>query len=216
AEICLKHNVLMVSDEIHCDLILDADKTHVPLASLSPEISARTLTLMAPSKTFNLAGLGCAFGIVQDPDLRATLQKAAFGHLPFVNVMGFAGALAAYQHGADWLAALLPYLRANRDYVYDFVAQNLPGVRATSPEGTYLAWLDCRETGITDPYTFFLETAKVGFSDGKDFGKPGEGFVRLNFGTTRATLTEALTRVQNALTTYQADTSTARIDQMPQ
>jgi cystathionine beta-lyase len=199
AEICLRNDVVVCSDEIHCDFIFQGHR-HVPIASLAPEIAARTFTLLAPSKTFNLAGLSCSVGVAQDPDLRARLQRAGRGLLPHVNVLGYAAALAAYRDGQDWLDELLVYLQDNRDYVLEYLAAHMPDIRCYRPEGTFLAWLDCREAGIPGiPSQFFLERARVALNDGATFGPGGEGFVRLNFGCPRETLTQALDRMCTAL-----------------
>jgi cystathionine beta-lyase len=199
AEISLRHDLVICSDDIHCDLMLGGAR-HVPIASLSPEVARRSITLMAPSKTFNVPGLGCSFAIIQDPHLRQRFCQSAKGLIPHVNVMGLTAALAAYQHGDPWLAGLLSYLTANRDYLVDFVGRNLPGIATTIPEATYLAWLDCRRAGIPgSPCEFFLKQAKVALNDGPSFGQGGEGFVRLNFGCPRATLTKGLERMRSAL-----------------
>ncbi len=199
AEICARHNVVICSDEIHSDLLLNGAE-HVPLATLSPEIGQNTITLLAPSKTFNVPGLGCSMAIVPNKTLREKVKKAALGIVPHVNVLGYAAALAAYQHGQDWLDELLVYLAANRDFVVDFVTQQLPMLRTTVPNATYLAWLDCRETGINgNPQQFFLKEAKVALNSGADFGADGKGFVRLNFGCPRATLEQALQQMKTAL-----------------
>lgn len=199
ADICLRHNIIICSDEIHCDLLLDGAE-HLPIAALSPEVAQQTITLMAPSKTFNIAGLECGFAIIQNPDLLRRFSTLSRGIVPGVNVLGATAALAAYQHGEEWLSQLLAYLTANRDFLVEYVSENLPGLRTTIPEGTYLAWLDCRDSGISgSPYQFFLKEADVALSEGSMFGQCGEGFVRLNFGCTRATLKEALERMQAAL-----------------
>ena len=199
AEICLRHDVVICSDEIHCDFIYRGHR-HVPIASLAPEVAARTITLLAPSKTYNVAGLSCAVGVAQDPELRARLEQAGRGLVPGVNVLGFAAALAAYRDGQPWLDELLAYLEANRDYLMEYVAAHLPGARCHRPEGTFLAWLDCREAGIPgNPSQFFLERARVALNDGATFGPGGDGFVRLNLGCPRETLTQALDRMRTAL-----------------
>ncbi len=200
AEICLRHDLLVCSDEIHCELIMDAGRKHIPFATLSPEIAARTITLMSPSKTFNLPTVEFAFGIITNPDLYKRLEKATAGFLPHPGGLAFAAAQAAYTECEDWVAELLPYMRANRDYVIDYVQQHFPQVTITCPEATYLGWMDWRKAGIGDkPYDFFLEKARVAFSDGAIFGKAGEGFLRINLGTPRSNLTEALERMRAAI-----------------
>lgn len=199
AEICLRHEVIMCSDEIHGDLIL-GDHAHIPMASLSPEIAEQTVTLMAPSKTYNIAGLKCSVAIVQNPELRSRLQGTYPDLVPGVNILGYTAALAAYREGQAWLDAVLEYLAANLDFLLRYVESDLPGITMIKPEGTYLAWLSCHEAAIPgDPHTFFLERARVAVNDGASFGRGGEGFVRLNFGCPLATLTEALERMGEAL-----------------
>jgi cystathionine beta-lyase len=199
AEICTRHDLIICADEIHCDLLLDK-VTHQPLAALSPEIADRCITLMAPSKTFNIAGLDCGFAIVGNPHLRRRVITAGRGIVPGVNVLGAAAALAAYKEGQAWLAEVLRYLVANRDFVVNYIPEYLPGLSITAPEATYLAWLDCRKAEIEgNPHQFFLKQALVALNDGLMFGPGGEGFVRVNFGCTRATLTAALERMRAAL-----------------
>jgi cystathionine beta-lyase len=200
AAVCLRRGLTIVADEIHGDLVLDG-RPHVPIASLAPEVEQRTVTLMAPSKTFNLPGLRCAVAIVPNATLRERLTAAVADLVPKPNVLGHAAAVAAYRDGEPWLEALLRYLAANRDLLVESVRARLPGVAVAPAEGTYLAWLDCRQAPIPggDPYAFFLERAKVALSDGRTFGPGGEGFVRLNFGCPRALLTEGLDRMQGAL-----------------
>ena len=201
AEICLRHDVIICSDEIHCDLVFQGHP-HVPIASLSPEIAAQTITLFAPSKTYNVAGLSCSAGVVQNPELRAKLKTAGAGLIPHVNVLGYTATLAAYRDGQEWLDEVLVYLEANRDHLLDYITAHLPNIKCQRPEGTYLAWLDCREAGIPgNPHKFFLERARVALNDGAVFGEGGEGFVRLNFGCPRTTLTEALERMRKAMET---------------
>ena len=199
AEICLQHDVMICSDEIHCDLVYSGHQ-HVPIAALDPEIAKHTITLMAPSKTYNLAGLQCSFAIIQNPELRKRYLSARKGLVPWVNLMGMLAAQVAYQQGDSWLEQLLKYLEANRDYLYDFVSSELPGVKMAKPAGTYLAWLDCRETAIPqNPCLFFQEKGRVAFNDGEAFGKAGRGFVRLNFGCPRSMLQDGLERMKMAL-----------------
>jgi cystathionine beta-lyase len=202
AEICLMKGVVICSDEIHCDLVY-AGYQHVPIASLDPEIAQHTITLMAPSKTYNIPGLQFSFAIIQNQELRKRYQHAGKGLAGWINIMGWVAAQAAYQHGQEWLDQLLLYLQANRDYLYNYVQSELPGICMFKPEATYLAWLDCRavdvEAARTDPYHFFLERARVALNDGALFGKGGEGFARLNFGCPRSVLAEALQRMRSAL-----------------
>jgi cystathionine beta-lyase len=199
AEICLRDKVVICSDEIHCDLLFSGNK-HIPIASLDPEIAQNTITLMAPSKTFNIAGLQCSFAIVQNAELREKLKHAGKGLAGWVNSMGAVAGLAAYREGQEWLEQVLVYLEGNRNFLARYVAENLPGVKMRRPEGTYLAWLDCRATGIPcTPGQFFLRQAHVALNEGHTFGKGGEGFVRLNFGCPRAILRTALERMKAAL-----------------
>lgn len=200
AAACAQRDVWIIADEIHCELLLD-DRRHVPIATLSPEIEARTVTFMAPSKTFNLPGLKCAVAIVPNASLRERLAAAVGDLVPKINVLGHAAAVAAYRDGDAWLEALLDYLEDNREVLVRELPRRLPGVRIAAPEATYLAWLDCRDARIPggDPHTFFLERAKVALNDGRLFGSGGEGFVRLNFGCPRSLLTQGLERMGAAL-----------------
>ena len=195
AEFCLRHDLTVCSDEIHCDLILDPVCRHRPLAGLDDAIAARTITLMAPSKTYNLPGLGCSFAIISDPSLRRRFQRVMEGIVPHVTLFGYAGALAAYRDSGPWLTDLLAYLRENRRRVTGAVAA-MEDLEMTPVEATYLAWIDARLLPVTDPAAFF-EQAGVGLSDGADFGTPG--FVRLNFGCPRSRLDAALERMVKAL-----------------
>ena len=198
AEFCTRHDLVICSDEIHCALVLDRDKAHTPIAMLSSEIAARTITLMAPSKTFNLPGLGCAFAIVADSRLRARLHRTSLRIVPHVNMLGYFATLAAYRDGEPWRQELLDYLRINRDLVERMFAE-LPGCRVTHAEASYLSWIDVREAALERPVEFF-EKAGVGLYDGAEFDAPG--FVRLNFGCPRALLRQALERIQAAFSPY--------------
>ena len=199
AEICLRHNVIICSDEIHCDLVYSGQK-HLPLASLSPEISRNTITLLAPSKTFNIAGLDCSFAIIENEKLRKTYESGRQGLVGGINVFGYTAAKAAYSEGQQWLNELLFYLEANRDILYDFLKNEIPGIKMWKPEGTYLAWLDCRALNIPgNQAEFFLKQGKIAFNEGASYGKGGEGFIRLNFGCPRSLLLEGLQRMKNAL-----------------
>ncbi len=203
ADICQRRNLVICSDEIHGDLIFSGYR-HVPIASLAPEIAERTITLIAPSKTFNIAGLGCSAAIIPNQELRRQFRAAHAGLVPHVNLMGYIATLAAYRDGQAWLDELLQYLERNRDVLLAYVRTQLPGVRMGKPEGTYLAWLDCRDAGIPGkPCEFFLQNAQVALNDGATFGRGGEGFVRLNFGCPRSTLIEALDKMKPALSSLQ-------------
>lgn len=200
ADICLRHNVVMCSDEIHCDFVFSGAE-HIPMGALDPEVGAHTITLMAPSKTFNIAGLHFAVGIVPNEELRKRFCAAKSGLVHEPDILGYTASLAAYRDGQQWLDELMRYLEANRDFVVEYVNKRLPGIRAAKPEGTYLVWLDCRQAGIPDNrQRFFLERAKVALNDGLDYGRGGEGFLRLNFGCPRSTLVDALGRMEAALT----------------
>jgi cystathionine beta-lyase len=200
AAACLRRDAFIVADEIHCDLLLDG-RAHVPMAAVAPEVEQRTITLMAPSKTFNLPGLKCAVGIIPNAPLRERFLAAAADLVPKIGVLGYTGALAAYRDGDDWLDALLRYLTDNRDFLVRQVRATLPGVAVAPGEATYLAWLDCRASPVAgrDPHTFFLERARVALNDGVAFGPGGEGFVRMNFGCPRPLLAEGLERMRAAL-----------------
>jgi cystathionine beta-lyase len=204
AEFCLKNDTVMVSDEIHSELLLAGAK-HTPMAALSPEIAARSITLIAPSKTFNIAGLFCGFAIIPNPELRQSYQTVVERMTLHVASLSLVAAQAAFSGECDaWLKELNAYLTQNRDYLVDFVKKNLPDMRVTIPEATYLAWLDCSELVNSgkingNPYQFFLKEAKVALNDGAAFGNGGENFVRLNFGCPREMLKDGLERIQKAL-----------------
>jgi cystathionine beta-lyase len=204
AEICLENDVVICSDEIHSELIL-GDRHHIPIASISPEIANHTITLISPSKTFNIPGLFCGLAIIPDPNIRERFKKQADRLTLHVNSLGIVSAQAALSGECDdWLAELRTYLRTNRDFLLQFINEFLPGIHSTNPEATYLAWLDCNDLISVwkkqgSPYEFFIKEAKIAFNDGKIFGPGGEGFVRLNFGCPRSTLLDALERMRIAL-----------------
>jgi cysteine-S-conjugate beta-lyase len=203
ADICLRHGLIICSDEIHCDLVFPPFR-HIPIATLSPEVENQTVTLMSPSKTYNIAGLDCGYALIKNPRLRKSWQEAAFGIVPHVNIMGHVAALAALSEGQEWLEQVLVYLRENRDFLSDFLRARLPSLRMCSVEATYLAWIDCRAAGIEgNPSEFFLNKARVALNDGAEFGKIGENFVRLNFACPRKRLIEALDRIESALESEQ-------------
>jgi len=200
ADLVLRHDLIVVSDEIHADLMLDA-RRHVPFASLGPEIAARTITLTAASKAFNVAGLCLACAIFGSTSLRA--RFASFPHhvRGGRSALGIAAAAAAWRDGDTWLADTLALLRANRDTLAAHVAREWPAIRHFAPEATYLGWLDCRQLGLDEePYRWFLRVAKVALGEGPAFGPPGVGCVRVNFATTPAILGEVLARMSTALT----------------
>ena len=198
----MAHNTLIISDEIHCDLLYDG-RRHTPIASLSPQIAKRTITLMSASKTYNIAGLKTAFAIIPDPELRQRFDKSRLGMVDSVNLMGLQATQAALAHCGAWREALLRYLQSNRDVLVQSVARLLPGVVLHAPQATFLAWLDCSALKLgQDAQKFFLEHARVALSPGLDFGSSSDQWVRLNFGCTRAVLSQALARMQTALRSY--------------
>ena len=194
ADFAEENELIVCSDEIHCGLILDADKRHIPFASLSTAAAKRSITLMAPSKTYNIPGLGCAFAVIPDSALRRRFLRAMDGIVPHVNVLGLAACTAAYRDCTDWHRELIACLRANRDRVAAAV-NAISGVKMGHVEATYLAWIDVRELALSNPAAHF-ETYGLGLSDGIDFGAPG--WLRLNFGCPASTLDEALKRFTEA------------------
>ena len=190
-ELARQHDLIVCSDEIHCDLILEPDRRHVPLAGLDPAFAERTITLMAPSKTWNLAGLGCSFALIPDPALRRRFCREMAGLMPPVNLLGLTAAEAAYRHGESWRGALLDYLRGNRQLLSEWFADG-NRLSWTVPEATYLAWIDARAVDPVNPLPAF-EALGVGLSDGREFGLPG--YLRLNFGCPRPLLRTALERL---------------------
>ena len=199
AALAERHDLIICSDEIHCGLVLDPARPHLPIAAVDEAVARRSITLMAPSKTWNIPALYCAFAIIPDASLRTRYKRAMAGIVPHVNVLGLHATEAAYRDGGPWRDALLATLRANARRV-EAVIGELPGLATTAVEATYLAWLDCRDLlagrGLANAAHFF-ENAGVGLSDGKDFGLPG--FVRLNFGCPPARLEEGLARIRKAI-----------------
>ncbi len=199
ATLCRDNDALIISDEIHCDLLFDG-RHHIPIATLSEETANRTITLMAASKTFNIAGLKTAFAIIQNKSIRERFVLSKLGMVDSVNVLGLEATLAAYTHASGWKARMLSYIQANRDYLSQQVALRFPAIRLIKAEATFLAWLDCSELGLAgDPQAFFLEHGKVGFSAGSEFGAAYGDYVRVNFGCPRALLSEGLDRMERAL-----------------
>jgi cystathionine beta-lyase len=195
AEICRRHDLLICSDEIHCDLLLDPGR-HVPFASLGREIADRTVTLMSPSKTFNLSGLSCGFAVISNPELRERFRAATGDLVPHPNVFGYVACQAAYEKGEGWRLELLEYLRGNRDLLESFFAERLPRLKISHVEATYLAWIDTRALGEKVGAGFF-EEAGIRLSGGIPF--QGPGFVRLNFACPRQTLQAALEKIAAAV-----------------
>lgn len=191
---CRRHGLILLSDEIHCDLVLDDSVRHIPTLALGG-VEDRTVTLMAPSKTYNLPGLACSFVIIPDPRLRARFERARSGMITEVNCFGYAGCAAAFRHGGPWRRELIEVLRANRDRVYAFTKEEMPALRLLPMESTYLAWFDVRPLALERPDAHF-EQFGVGLSDGGPFGTPG--FLRLNFGCPPARLEEGLARMKRA------------------
>ncbi len=196
AAFCERHDLVLVSDEIHCDLIFDPEARHCMTATLGPEVAQRTVTLLSPSKTYNLPGLACAYAVIANPALRQRFERTIRGIVTEVNCFGYAGCEAAYREGGPWRDALLKVLRQNHALVLEFVGTRLPGIRFTPMQATYLAWLDVRDLGLEQPAAFF-EAAGVGLSDGTPFGD--RHFLRLNFGCPEARLREGLDRMAAAL-----------------
>ncbi|MEC7814642.1 MAG: PatB family C-S lyase [Pseudomonadota bacterium] len=200
-DIARRHDLVVLSDEIHCDLTFPDAPAHTVLANL-PGAEQTVVTAVAPSKTFNMPGLGLSAMVIPDPERRRVL-KAVFDslHLPQCNPFSVAGFEAGYREGGPWLEALLVYLKANRDYACEAVARDLPGITVAAPEGTYLMWLDCRGLGLDDAELkrFFIEDAGVGLNPGLTFGQPGSGFMRLNIGCPRATLEAVIRQLAQAI-----------------
>jgi len=198
AEICLRHNVLTLADEIHSDLILQGQ--HIPIATLDKDIAQQTLTMIAPSKTYNLAGLGCSVLIAQNPELRDKVRATLRGMGAHVNIMGYEAAYGAYCGGDEWLRQVLAYLRDNRDFALDFIQQHIPQIKTTVPMATYLLWMNMRALPIADDVMGFCQdSAGIMPTAGEFFGAAGKGFARLNFGCPRSTLSEGLRRLRSAV-----------------
>lgn len=198
AEISLKHKMMIVADEIHSDLILEGK--HIPIATLSEEVAQNTLTMIAPSKTYNLAGMGCTVLIAQNPEIRETIANTLRGMGIHVNIMGYEAAYGAYTGGNEWLTQLLAYLKANRDYALDFIQTHMPQIKTTIPQATYLLWMDFRDLPLDKTaYEFCTEDAKLALTDGTFFGGAGDGFIRLNFGCPREMLEDGLNRLKTAV-----------------
>lgn len=190
-----QHDLIVCSDEIHCDLLLEPGVQHIPFASLSEDAAQRSITLISPSKSFNIAGLGASLAIIPNAELRARFKQARYGIVPEVDILALVAAEAAWRGGDDWLDAQLAYLRISRDRLHAAV-NALPGLTMARPEATYLGWIDCNGLDVASPALYF-EKWGLGFSPGRDFGD--DRFVRFNFGCTHATLEEALVRLRAAI-----------------
>jgi cystathionine beta-lyase len=200
AQICLENNVLIVSDEIHSELLLDGNKFN-PIACLGSEVANRTITLISASKTFNVPGLFCAFAIIPNAELRKSYIETVFKMGIHINSPGLVASRVAYSGRCDaWLKALRKYLTGNRDFLVDYIEKYIPQMRITIPEATYLAWMDCSEFNLEpSPCEFFLKHARVALGEGRKFGEESAQFVRLNFGTSRRLLKRGLDRMNQAL-----------------
>lgn len=203
-DICLKNNMLLISDEIHADLVYDGFK-HTPAASISEDMARITITCMSPSKTFNLAGLSTAYLIIPDPLLRSQYEKTLdHVHVGAGNIFGFIAAEAAYNYGEEWLLQLMDYLEGNLRFLQEFLGKHLPMIKVIPPEATYLIWLDCSRLGMSDEAlrSFMIHEAGLGLNDGPQFGKEGEGFQRINIACPRPLLYEALVKMHGAVNNY--------------
>lgn len=195
ATFCLHRNIVLCSDEIHCDLVLNSRVRHIPTATLDPDIAANTITLMSPAKTFNLPGLNCGFVIIPNEKLRRIYKDTARDIVPHVNVLGYTACRAAFTQGLDWLNDVLDYLRENHRILHEAI-NGIEGLAMAPVEATYLAWIDVRKLKLTDPVAFFRK-AGIRLLDGKEFGRAG--FVRLNFGCSRKNLLLAIERIKNTI-----------------
>ncbi len=199
-DIARRHDLLILSDEIHHDLVYPGQR-HIPLATLD-DAPSRVVTALAPSKTFNIPGLGLSALVVPEAEQRAALRRAFdLLHVSASNPFSVAAFGAAYREGGPWLDALLAYLTRTRDEAMDFLARQVPAIRPLAPQGTYLLWLDCRALGLDDPALkdFFIREARVGMNPGPVFGTGGAGHMRLNLGAPRAVVMEALSRIRDAV-----------------
>jgi cystathionine beta-lyase len=204
ADICLKNDILILSDEIHCDLMLPGF-VHTPVASLSDKIAEITVTCIAPSKTFNLAGLETSSVIISNPVLRKYFKsKIEHLHIGNGNIFGTIASTAAYSYGQEWLRNLMSYLHRNAGFVIDYCSEHIPGITPVHPEATYMIWLDCRKLGMTgkELNDFFVLKAKVGMNEGSSFGPGGEGFMRMNLATTHKKVRTAIEQIEIAVASY--------------
>ena len=199
-EIVIGNGAIVISDEIHCEILYKGYK-HTPFASISKEFEQNCIVCMAPSKTFNLAGLGMSSIIIPNEKLRNDFNNTRAGLVSGQNIFGYVAMEAAYRHGDEWLGQMLEYLQGNLETTIRYFTEKIPKIRVIEPQGTYLLWLDCRRLGMDNDAlrTFMRESAKVGFDDGFLFGAGGEGFQRMNIACPRSILEEALRRIEKAV-----------------
>lgn len=197
AEFCERHDIVLVSDEIHCDLILDAQAEHFSALKLPEQFANRTITLLSPSKTWNIAGLGYAYAVISDESLRRRFSAARGHTLAEINALSYYAAEAAYKHGEPWRLELIDYLIENRNILVQFINEECPGLKAQANEATYLSWIDANELGHEDPADFFEKKAGLFLSEGRFFGWPG--FLRFNFACPRSRMMEGLEKIKEAL-----------------
>ena len=201
ADICINRNILILSDEIHCDLVLPGFN-HSPVATLSDKIAENTITCIAPSKTFNLAGLSTSSVIISNPSLRKAFNRVAENlHVTNGNIFGTVASISAYSEGHKWLEALLEYIDNNVDFVMNYCTKMIPEIIPVQPEATYMIWLDCRKLGLTgkELQEFFIKKAGVGMNEGSTFGPGGEGFMRMNLATSHQTIRKAMEQIEKAV-----------------
>jgi cystathionine beta-lyase len=204
AEICTSNNILILSDEIHCDLVLPGYR-HTPLARLSEQFAQNSVTCIAPSKTFNLAGLSTSSVIIPNPDLRKSFTSITEKlHISSGNIFGTEASVAAYTFGQEWLNELLLYINGNVDFVVDYCSNHIPEIIPVQPEATYMLWLDCRKFAMNgkELQNFFIRKAGVGMNEGSTFGPGGEGFMRMNLACTRNTLIKAMEQIEGAVASF--------------
>ncbi|MEA1986345.1 MAG: PatB family C-S lyase [Candidatus Marinimicrobia bacterium] len=198
--LCLENDVLLVSDEIHSDLVFD--QKHIPIASLSPEIANNTITCMAPSKTFNLAGLSTSEIIISNEEIREKFNHLLHNlHIHYGNIFGNIALESAYTYGEEWLEQLLKYLKNNIDFLVEYFEKYIPKIKVIIPDATYLIWLDCRELNLSDDELkkFFIKDVKIGLNDGISFGPGGEGFQRINIAYPKSIIEKAVERIKNVM-----------------
>jgi cystathionine beta-lyase len=199
-ETVMRHGAIVISDEIHCEILYQGYK-HTPFASISEEFAQNSVVCMAPSKTFNLAGLEASSIIIPNKELRDKFTDQMSGIVPGLNVFGLTAMEAAYRYGDEWLEQVLIYLQGNLEIITEYFAKRIPKIKVIKPQGTYLLWLDCRELGMDNLSlrSFIRDKARVGLNDGFIFGAAGSGFLRMNIACPRAILNEALSRIEAAV-----------------